>query len=93
MADGMPNLNNINRVAPPLGKEWKDRPVFPRYATIPHWCELSGLGRSRTYELISQGFLRAIKVGARTLIDVEAGLAWLDTLPSANISITQKAGL
>jgi hypothetical protein len=91
MADGMPNLNRINRVALPLGEA--RGAIFPRYATIPRWCELSGLGRSRTYELVGQGFLRAIKIGARTLIDVEAGLAWMNTLPAANIVPTHKTAV
>jgi hypothetical protein len=87
----MPNPNPINGIAPPLGKA--GGATFPRYATIPRWCELSGLGRTRTYELVSQGILRAIKVGARTLIDVEAGLAWMNTLPTANIAPTHKTAV
>lgn len=58
---------------------------FPAYATVPEWCRLSGVGRSRTYELLGAGQLRAKKLGNRTLIDVMHGLAWLDNLPPAAV--------
>ena len=64
---------------PTRGKE------FPAYATIPEWCRLSGVGRSSTYAALGAGLLRARKLGARTLIDVAHGLAWLDTLPMAAV--------
>lgn len=58
---------------------------LPKYSTVPDWCELSGMGRTRTYQALGAGDLRAIKVGARTLIDVDHGLAWLASLPPAQI--------
>jgi hypothetical protein len=59
--------------------------ITPRYATIPDWCAISGMGRSNTYVEIGRRHIRAVKLGTRTLIDVEAGLAWLATLPPAEI--------
>jgi len=59
--------------------------AFPAYATIPDWCAISGLGRSKTYEALGRGDLRAIKIGNRTLIDVAPGLQWMDSLPQATI--------
>ena len=59
--------------------------ILPARATIPFWCALSGMGRSTTYEALSRGDLRAIKLGTRTLIDVPHGLAWLDSLPLATV--------
>jgi hypothetical protein len=41
------------------------------------WAEISGMGRTRTYAAINDGHLTAVKVGRRTLIDVNAGLAWM----------------
>lgn len=58
---------------------------FPAYATVPAWCRLSGVGRSRTYELLGAGVLRAKKLNNRTLVDVAHGLAWLDSLPPATV--------
>ena len=60
--------------------------VTPRYASVPVWCATSGMSRSTTYEALGRGDLRAIKLGARTLIDVEAGLAWLGSMPAAKIT-------
>lgn len=63
----------------------------PFYGPIPKWVSLSGIGRTTTYELISSGALQTRKVGNRTLIDIRAGLAWLDGQPSAQVRMTKKA--
>jgi hypothetical protein len=57
-----------------------------RYAPIPRWLLISGMGRTATYEALGRGDLRAVKLNNRTLIDVEHGLAWLATLPVAQIT-------
>lgn len=59
-----------------------DKP-YPAYAPIPEWCRISGMGRTKAYEAVGAGHLRAVKLGARTLIDIRHGLAWLDSLPPA----------
>jgi hypothetical protein len=74
-----PSFNSYTPTAP-----------VPRYASVPRWCALSGVARTRTYELIGEGLLKAIKVGSRTLIDVEAGLAWMATLPTVRIASAHK---
>ena len=56
-----------------------------QYATIARWCDLSGMGRTRTYEEAALGNLRIIKVGGRSLVDVPHGLAWMRSLPTAQI--------
>jgi hypothetical protein len=66
--------------------------ITPRYASITSWGLLSGQGRSATYEALGQGHLRAIKLGSRTLIDVEHGLAWLASMPAAKITTGRKRG-
>lgn len=60
-------------------------PSFPAYAAIPEWCRISGMGRSKAYEALGAGHLRAVKLGVKTLIDVQHGLAWLGGLPQATI--------
>jgi hypothetical protein len=60
--------------------------VTPRYAPIPIWCQISGMGRSVTYEELGRRNLKAIKLGSRTLIDVEHGLDWLASMPTAEIT-------
>jgi excisionase family DNA binding protein len=62
-----------------------DAPLRPAYCTIAQWCQLSGIGRSTTYELLASGDLTAKKLGARVLIDVEHGLAFIRNLPDAKI--------
>ncbi len=65
--------------------------VMPKYATMTDWCQLSGLSRSVTYELIGLGHLKAVKLGARTLIDVEHGLAQIATMPAATVRAPARA--
>jgi hypothetical protein len=57
----------------------------PKYAPIDKWCDISGMGRRSTYDYLGTGELKAIKVGARTLVDVDHGLAWLRSRPAAVI--------
>ena len=61
-----------------------DLPI--QYAPMHDWLVISGLRRTRTYELLGRGLLRAIKLGNRTLIDVPHGLAFLAQLPEAVIT-------
>ena len=71
----------------PIGNTKDRAPATPSFATVATWCALSGMGRSSTYEALSRGDLRAIKMGTRTLIDVPHGLSWLDSLPSASVRL------
>jgi len=64
----------------------------PKYATISDWQRISGMRRTSTYEALGQGNLRSIKLGTRVLIDVEHGLAWLASLPAADIRVGRRAG-
>jgi len=63
----------------------------PRYVTLRGWRELSGMSTSGTYRALAAGHLIAIKVGTRTLIDAQAGLAWLASLPRAEFRKPAKA--
>jgi excisionase family DNA binding protein len=44
----------------------------PITATIPQFCRLSGIGRSKTYELLASGEIESILVGSRRLIVVDS---------------------
>ena len=44
----------------------------PITATIPEFRRLSGIGRSRIYELLDAGQLESIHLGARRLIVVDS---------------------
>jgi excisionase family DNA binding protein len=41
-----------------------------------------GISRSKAYEEIAAGRLRAVKCGSRTLIPYASGEAWLNSLPA-----------
>lgn len=64
----------------------------PSFTSIKNWTEISGLGRTTTYYLIKEQRLKAIKAGRRTLIDVEAGMAYLRSQPAADIRCARPAG-
>ena len=54
----------------------------PALLTIREFKVWSRLGRTKIYELINSGELRAIKIGARTYVTVDAAQAWLDAQPA-----------
>jgi hypothetical protein len=60
-------------------------PLTPKFGTIDTWIALSGMGRRTTYDELGRGNLRAVKVGTRTLVNIEAGLAWIASQPAAKI--------
>ena len=66
-------------------------PPTPKFAPFPQWCALSGMSRTASYNALGRGDLKAIKVGTRTLIDVDAGLDWLRSLPPAQIRAPRAA--
>jgi hypothetical protein len=43
------------------------------------------MSRRVTYDKLGTADLKAIKIGGRTLVDVEAGLAWMRSCPPAVI--------
>jgi excisionase family DNA binding protein len=49
--------------------------------SIPAFCRVYGVGRSKTYELIGAGTLEAKKFGAKTLIDRASAERWYCSLP------------
>jgi excisionase family DNA binding protein len=44
-------------------------------------AEITGLSRSRVYELAASGELRAVRAGARILFDAESVREWFAALP------------
>jgi excisionase family DNA binding protein len=55
----------------------------PLYASIKDLTKIIGLGRSSIYEMLARGDLTAVKVGQRTLVDVEKARAFLASQPAA----------
>jgi excisionase family DNA binding protein len=63
-------------------------PIEPLSVDIPGACQLTGLGRSKLYELLGKGQISSVKVGKRRLILVADLRAWLQRLANA-----QRGGL
>jgi hypothetical protein len=52
-----------------------------RFISIRDFCDAYGVGRTRAYDLIAAGQLRAFKNGPRTMIDAESAEQWAASLP------------
>jgi hypothetical protein len=63
----------------------------PKFVSLPHWCIISGMSRTASYYALGRGDLKAIKIGSRTLIDVDAGITWLRSLPAPAIRAPKAA--
>jgi hypothetical protein len=53
----------------------------PKFQTIKQFRADHGVGHTLTYQLIGTGKIKAIKLGAKTLIDVESADAFFLSLP------------
>ncbi len=56
-------------------------PHSRRAFSVTQFCRGYGIGRTNAYAEIAAGRLRAVKLGRRTLISVDAAEAWLAALP------------
>lgn len=57
----------------------------PLAYSVPDTCRVAGIGKTKVYELLGAGQLRAVKIGAKTLIladSVRDYFASLPTLPA-----------
>ena len=59
--DGLPHMESSDRIT----------------VTIPEFLKSSGVGRSKTYELIEAGEIKSVLVGRRRLIVVQSYLDYL----------------
>jgi excisionase family DNA binding protein len=48
-----------------------DQPPRPITVRIPEACRMTGIGRSKRYELIKAGDIPTIKVGSMTLVSIK----------------------
>jgi excisionase family DNA binding protein len=53
----------------------------PKLVTVARALQDFGIGRTKLYELIKAGAIRAVKLGGRTLIDVASADAFFEALP------------
>ncbi len=59
-------------------------PHAPLTVRIPEACHMTGIGRSKLYELIKAGEIETIKVGSSTLVTVAGLEAFLDKCRATN---------
>ena len=58
--------------------------AFPRTALrVREACDSLSISRSKLYEEVAAGRIKALKAGSRTLIPVASIDAWLNSLPDA----------
>lgn len=55
---------------------------LPELLTIPEFCAWARIGRTKAYEEIGAGALRALKIGRRTLITRDHAAEWLAGQPA-----------
>ncbi|MET4483703.1 helix-turn-helix domain-containing protein [Bradyrhizobium sp. F1.13.3] len=68
------------------------QPVAPLPAaqmafSVPAACKVAGVGRTKLYEAIQSGALRARKNGAKNLILRDDLQQWLESLPTEKVII------
>jgi hypothetical protein len=68
-----------------LGRKVGESRCGTIWAPIDKWCEISGFGRTTTYQHLALGNLRAKKAGKRTLVHIPSGLAFIESLPDAEV--------
>jgi hypothetical protein len=64
---------------------------LPPYVPVKQACVVGGFGRSKLYEVVGHGLVRAVKLGSKTLIDTASLLAYLADLPPARIGPAKTA--
>lgn len=50
----------------------RETSLEPIAVRIPEACRLTGIGRSKLYELIAEGHIEIVKIGAMTLVPMES---------------------
>jgi excisionase family DNA binding protein len=64
----------------------QQRRALQRAMSIAEFCERYGPGRTKTYEELKSGRLRARKIGKRTVITEDDAEDWLLRLPVIGVS-------
>ena len=84
--EAMPSINN-EQLALPFDrspKATRTNGAEPLAVRIPDAVRMTGIGRSKLYELIASGELETIKIGRCTLVTIDALKALLANARAAN---------
>jgi hypothetical protein len=60
----------------------------PIMLSIRDAVRVAGIGRTKIYELVGKGLVRAVKCGSKTLVVAQSLRGYLDSLPSVPIKRT-----
>jgi excisionase family DNA binding protein len=61
---------------------------LPELLTVAEFCAWARIGRTKAYEEIGSGALRALKIGRRTVIKAADADAWLAAQPALASSLS-----
>jgi excisionase family DNA binding protein len=74
-----------------ISERERQRPASQRAMTVSDFCQRYRIGRTKTYEEINTGRLKARKAGRRTIIAEEDAEEWLSNLPALHGELDEAA--
>jgi Helix-turn-helix domain len=74
-----------------ISERERQRLSWQRAMRIPDFCERYDIGRTKAYEEINAGRLRARKAGRRTIITADDAEDWLGRLPALQETLDEAA--
>jgi hypothetical protein len=66
-------------------QQFKARSNTKKYMGMREWTAVSGMSRAATYKAFAEGYIHAHKIGRRTVVDVDQGLAWIASQPAPKV--------
>jgi hypothetical protein len=91
---GAASVPDAQQQQPPAAQHSRaptDPAALPLYMPLPGFAKLVGLGTTKTYELVLTGALPSILVGAKRMLDVQGGLAYLQSLRAPTKELPPRA--
>jgi hypothetical protein len=67
---------------PNISDRERQRSSWPRAMSVHDFCDRYDIGRTKAYEEINAGRLKARKAGRRTIITADDAEEWLSRLPA-----------
>ena len=65
-------MKSDNPISPNRTIASPPRALLPISVTVPNALNITGLGRTKFYELIAEGRIKTLKIGTRTLVVYES---------------------
>jgi hypothetical protein len=66
--------------------------VRPKFMRVPVFAEYTGLSVARVYKLAHEAKLKLVRLGGSTLVDVDRGMEFLQSLPDFRTATTSYWG-